>query len=144
MKTARDMELGWTGARRARAARDRGAPCAYGSRGARGGLKLEDIAEGVAGLVLDGDHGPVEGRCDFGKHGRRVGMQASCSLPHSSLEYEEGGGGGKRKKSRERVRNVLRNTDTLHVVQTPDETRRVTRQAVRSGPSYDSSPQALH
>ena len=95
VETTGDMELGRPGTRLARAAGDRGPPAGYGGR-ARG-LELEDIAEGVAGLVLDGDYGPVgvveEGVCDLWEHGSRVGIQARCSLGHW---MEETDGRGRR------------------------------------------------
>ena len=92
LKTTARMKLRRTGTVVARAAGNGGAPACYG-----GGGVLKDIAEGVTGLVLDGDYGPVgvveEGVCDLWEHGSRVGIQARCSLGHW---MEETDGRGRR------------------------------------------------
>ena len=85
LKTTARMKLRRTGTVVARAAGNGGAPACYGGGRARGRLKLEDIAEGVAGLVLDGDDGPVgmvdEGVGDLWEHGDG-GMHTRCSQLH--------------------------------------------------------------
>lgn len=82
-ETTARVELGGPGTRVGRAARDGRAPACYGGRGARRGL--EGIAEGMAGLVLDGDDGPVgmvdEGVGDLWEHGDG-GMHTRCSQLH--------------------------------------------------------------
>ena len=106
LKTTARMKLRRTGTVVARAAGDGGAPACYGGGRARGRLKLEDIAEGVAGLVLDSDDGPVsmveEVISDFGEHGSG-GIHADCcprlakqrgdeTAGNASPEGEGGGG----------------------------------------------------
>ena len=102
LKTTGRVELGGAGAAvRGPAGAYGGAPaCDCGGRAGRG-LELEDIAEGVAGLVLNGDDGPVcvveEVIGDLWQHG---GGSIQPAAAHKSARAREKGKEKRRRSGR--------------------------------------------